>query len=225
MQYTAEMLVNVLALHSLWLRAAVGGSRADLSGADLSGADLSGANLYGANLYGANLYGANLYGADLSGADLSGANLYGANLYGADLNGADLYGANLNGANLYGADLNGADLYGADLNGRRIVPETGAFDAYKKLATGAIAHLQIPADAARVGGLVGRKCRAEYAYVVSITARDGTPIAGEVPSSHDSAFMYRAGWYVRPNAWNADERVECASGIHFFITRAEAEAY
>ena len=207
---------------------------ADLRSADLSGADLSGANLSGANLSGANLRSANLRNADLSGADLRNAYLRNANLSGANLSGADLSGANLSGANLRSADLSGADLSGADLSGadlsganlsgalglaRYVICAEGAIRGYKKCLGGAVVTLEIPRGAARVNAYGSRKCRAEYAVVVD------APASGAM-SQHDSSFEYRVGATVRPReAFDPDPRVECASGIHFFITRAEAEEY
>jgi uncharacterized protein YjbI with pentapeptide repeats len=203
-------LPEVIRLHALWLKGDTTGQRADLSGADL---------------YGANLYGANLYKANLSGADLSWANLRGANLRGAELSGADPRGAELSGADLRGANLSGANLTGIDLARFRIVPEVGAFQGFKKLAGGHIAHLEIPAEAERIGGLLGRKCRAEYARVLSIVDSEGEYITTPISSTFDRTFMYEAGKSVLPNAWNNDERIECAEGIHFFLSLSEAEAY
>ncbi|KAG2171866.1 hypothetical protein INT44_002511 [Umbelopsis vinacea] len=187
------------------------------------------ANLYGANLYGANLYGANLYGANLYGANLYGANLRGADLYGADLRGADLGGADLRGADLRGADLRGADLRGADLRGANtdqvknltftIVPEEGAFVGWKKLSGGVVAKLEIPADAKRTSTTRSRKNRAEFVRVLEVFG------ATEGVSMRDHKTVYRAGEIVRPDSYNGDFREECTNGIHFFITRAEAEAY
>jgi len=162
---------------------------------------------------------ANLSGADLSGANLSGANLSGANLSGADLSGADLSGANLSRADLSGANLSGADLSGANVENVKglyqIVPEVGEFTVFKKLRKGVIATLLIPKDAGRVGGWVGRKCRAEKAVVLE----------GEGFSLYDSGFKYEKGATIIPDEWDSDPRVECSSGIHFFLTRKEAEEY
>ena len=196
---------------------------ANLRGADLRGANLSGANLYGANLIGANLYGVNLRGADLYGADLRGANLIGANLSGANLRGANLYGANLYGANLSGADLRGANLYGAKdlppLEAARlsIVPETGSYVAWKKCGE-VIVELLIPADAKR-SNATGRKCRASHAVVVALHG-DGPAV-----SNRDESIKYRAGETVTCRDWEPDRWIECAGGIHHFITRIEAENY
>jgi hypothetical protein len=207
------------------------------SGADLSGADLSGADLSRADLYGANLYGANLSGADLSGANLSGADLSGADLSGADLSRANLYGANLYGANLSGANLSGADLSGANLpddapaklalSRTRILPE-GALIGWKKADTkrGAevVVKLRIPEDAKRSHAF-GRKCRASSAEVLAILDKDTGEAVEAAYSGHDPAFEYRVGKVVMPHEFSEDWREECAGGIHFFITRAEAEAY
>ncbi|MBW7970988.1 pentapeptide repeat-containing protein [Bradyrhizobium sp. BR 10289] len=207
-------------------------SRANLSGADLSRADLSRADLYGANLSGANLSRANLSGANLSRADLYGADLYGANLSRADLSGANLSGADLYGANLSGADLSRADLYGANLSGAdlsgaknadrviaqtRILPE-GSLIGWKKCRDNVIVKLRIPEEAKRSHAF-GRKCRAEYADVLEV-------IGAEVGiSTHDGETEYRVGQRVVPDSFSEDWATECAPGIHFFITRSEAENY
>ena len=243
--HNAAQLQEVIRLHALWLNGDTTGQRANLSGANLSGADLYGAYLSGANLSGvnlsraylsranlseANLYGANLYVANLSRAYLSRADLSEANLSGADLSGADLSGANLSraylsGANLSGANLSRANLSGIDLARFRIVPEVGAFQGFKKLQNGYIAHIEIPDTAERVGGLTGRKCRAESAIVLSITDSDGEYVFTPVGSQHNRDFMYEVGKTVTPDAWNSDERIECAQGIHFFLSLSEAETY
>ena len=212
-------------------------SGADLYGADLYGANLSGADLYGANLSGANLSradlsGANLYGANLSGANLSRADLYGANLYGANLSGANLYGANLSradlsGANLSGANLSGANLYGANLSGAknaelaiartRILPE-GGIVGWKKCKDGVIVKLAIPAESKRSHAW-GRKCRAEFAYVLEVIGAD------KGVSIHDGMTTYVKDALVRCDEWCDDYTQECAGGLHFYITREEAEAH
>ena len=156
--------------------------------------------------------GADLRGADLRSADLRGANLRGANLRGADLRGADLDGADLRGANLGGAK--NADLAIAQT---RILPE-GAIIGWKKCRNDIIVKLRIPEEARRSHAF-GRKCRAEYVDVLEV-------LGAEVGiSSHDGATEYRVGQRVTPDSFSDDWTTECANGIHFFITRAEAEAY
>ena len=195
---------------------------------NLYGADLYCANLRGANLYGANLYGANLYGADLYGANLYGADLYGANLGGADLGGANLCGADLGGANLYGADLGGANLDGANLGGAKnlselvaaqtnILPD-GPIIGWKKCQNQIIVKLLIPAKA-RKSNASGRKCRAEFVKVLDV-------FGAEVGvSTYDPKITYRKGETVTCHKWDEDRWIECGGGIHFFISRIEAESY
>ncbi len=141
------------------------------------------------------------------------ANLRGANLRGADLCGADLCDADLSGANLRGANLRGADLSGANLTHFQICPEEGSFIAWKKLLDGVVCKLEIPAEAKRTSSLVGRKCRAEFARVLE----------GEGISYYGGT--YTVGEIVRPDSYDDDIRIECSHGIHFFITRKEAEEY
>ena len=245
-------LKKILDEHLLWLNGE-GGSRADLSGADLSGANLFGANLSGADLSGANLFGANLSDADLRGADLRGADLSGADLRGADLRGADLSCANLSGADLRGADLSGADLSGADLSGANLscanlsnanlsgasmdqmiwdihtvfyplqCPDSGSYIGYKK-ASGLVVELEIPADARR-SSATSRKCRASKAKVLSITDINGNPAGGQVKSNYDPNFVYAIGETVEVTDFDDNRWNECSTGIHHFITRAEAVIY
>jgi hypothetical protein len=203
------------------------GAGADLRSADLRSADLRSANLGGADLGGADLGGANLRSADLRGADLGGANLRGADLGGANLGGADLRSADLRSADLRSADLGGADLGGANLRSAmgaelavaqtRILPD-GALIGWKKLRNGVIAKLRIPEEAKRSHAF-GRKCRAEFADVLEVIGAD----VGI--STHDGKTKYEAGKRVLPDTFDGDWMAECAGGIHFFITRAEAEAY
>ena len=214
---------------------------ADLYGADLCEANLSEADLREADLRGANLSEADLCGADLREADLRGANLCGAYLYGADLYGADLCEANLSEADLCGADLREADLRGANLCGANLseakidiklinkffplcCPEYGEFIAWKK-ANEMIIKLKIPEDAKRSSAF-GRKCRASKAVCLAIENADGTQSGVKtIPSNYDGNFIYKVGEIVEVENFDDDRTHECASGIHFFITRQEAVDY
>ena len=196
---------------------------ANLCNANLGGANLGGASLYVANLSGASLYVANLYVANLSGADLSGADLSGANLRNANLSNANLSGADLSGASLYGANLSGASLYGAEGLAFQI-PQEGSLIVWKKLRNGVLAKLLVQEKAKRTASIVGRKCRAEYVKVLELVSPN--PVAENAGlSSYDGVTTYRVGRIVRPDEYNGDPRVECTNGIHFFLTREEAEAY
>ena len=191
---------------------------ADLRGADLRGADLRGADLHGADLRGADLRDANLRGAYLGGADLRGANLRGAYLGGADLGGADLRGAYLRGADLGCAYLGGAQgIPGHARDSLSILP-AGELTGWKKCQDGVIVKLRIPAEARR-SNATGRKCRAEYADVLEVTG------SAEGISQHDPGTAYRPGERVTPDSYDDDWTIQCGHGIHFFITRSEAENY
>jgi hypothetical protein len=196
-------------------------ARANLADANLADANLARANLARANLARANLADANLADANLARANLARANLADANLADANLARANLARANLARANL--ADANLADAKNADhvIAATRILPE-GQLIGWKKLQDGLIAKLSIPAEAKRSHAF-GRKCRAEYVDVLSIFDGQNEVVTGN--SKHDRHFTYTVDARIRPDSFDDNWQEECAPGIHFFITRLEAEAY
>jgi hypothetical protein len=208
-----KQLSEILEKHYLWL---------------INPANEGCANLRGADLSNARLRDANLSCADLSNAYLRGADLSNANLSNAYLRGADLSNARLRDANLSCADLSNADLSNAYLTDARnteialaktIITPDGDIIGWKKCAQGVIVKLLIPADAKR-SNATGRKCRAEYAVVLDVIgAKYG------YTHEHGPRTEYRVGQIVRPDRWDENRFNECSNGIHFFLTRIEAEMY
>jgi hypothetical protein len=176
------------------------------------------ANLARANLADANLADANLADANLADANLAHANLAHANLARANLADANLAHANLADANLAHANLADAkDLPPLAAAMTCILPE-GDLIGWKKCRNGVLVKVKIPAAAKR-SNATGRKCRAEYVEVLEV-------IGAEIGiSQHDRKTKYRAGETVRCESFDENRWEECAGGIHFFITREEAENY
>jgi hypothetical protein len=202
---------------------------ADLRSADLRSANLRSADLRSADLRSADLRSADLRSADLRSADLSDANLRSADLRSADLRSANLRSADLRSADLRSADLSDADLYGADLSGAKnipaladarasILPEVGQFIGWKKCNAGVLVRLMVGKNARR-SNATGRKCRAEYIKVLEVI---GATVG---ISQYDNKTKYEVGKIVRCDSWNEDRWVECGGGIHFFLTKVEAENY
>ena len=217
---TPDELKAILDAHARWMRGEEGGKRADLSRANLSRANLSRANLSGADLSRANL----------SRADLSRANLSRADLLGANLSRANLLGANLSRANLSRANLSRAEHIEL-AQAITTIAGDGELTVYKKAYCNGgfvLVTLTIPRDAKRTNG-TGRKCRADKAIVTAIEGIGfdySEKSCGVVYSQHDASFTYRVGDTLTPREPFCDDRwQECASGIHFFITRYEAENY
>ena len=177
------------------------------------------ANLRWANLSCADLHWADLHWADLHGADLHGADLYEANLSCADLHGADLHGADLHEANLHGADLRGAKNIPLNVYRQtKVVPARGDVVGWKKCLAGVIVKLRIPAKSRRCNATT-RKCRAEYAEVLEVIGADiGI-------SQYNGKTKYRVGEIVRCDKWDKNRWNECSGGIHFFLTREDAEEW
>ena len=159
-------------------------------------------------------------GANLSGANLRNVNLSGANLSYTILLGANLLGANLSDTILLGANLSDAKNAGLAIAMTRILPE-GDLIGWKKCKDNVIVKLKIPSDARRSSAF-GRKCRAEFADVLQVIG------ASEGESNHSGNYpvvKYAPGKRVTCDKWCEDFQEGCAGGIHFFITRLEAENY
>ena len=228
-------LTTIIENHGAWLRKE-GGRRADLYRAEMPGSALNGVNLTYASLLYANLTEANLSGAvlccaDLQSANLTRAKLQGADLRYADLRGADLRYADLSEANLVDALLTDALLDAATLDDARLPdfqlpPEEGEFVGYKKVRSGHVLTLLIPADASRTSSLVGRKCRASKVKVLTAHTMEGEPCAEMVfHSTYRRDFEYRVGEVAETFYYDSDIRVECTHGVHFFMTKKEAREY
>jgi hypothetical protein len=63
--------------------------------------------------------------------------------------------------------------------------------------------------------LVGRKCRASHVLVL-----EGS---GNSPIHTWNALEYEEGEIVVADSYDDDIRIECTNGIHFYMTRKEAE--
>ena len=102
----------------------------------------------------------------------------------------------------------------------RILPD-GEIIGYKKCRDNKIVKLRIPTEAKRSHAF-GRKCRAEFAEVLEITK--GSRQLKTAQSTYDSSFIYKVGETVKPIIpFSDDWQEECESGIHFYITKLEAE--
>jgi len=195
-------------------------SGADFSRADFSGADFSGANFRWADFRWADFSRASFSGADFRWADFSEANFRWADFSGADFSGADFRWADFSGANFRWADFSGADFSGTKFD-YRITPEEGSIIVWKK-ADNHIIKLKV--DCKNIsGGLVSRKLRTDKAEVLEIQNLDGTESGlTSIESNYDNNFRYDIGKTVTVNNFVRDDKIECDTGIHFFLTRDEA---
>ena len=218
-----KSLEEILISHKKWLKNEEGGEKANLSYVDLSCVDLRGANLRGANLSCVDLSDADLRGANLSCVDLSCVDLNDADLRGVDLSCVDLSCVDLRGANLSYVDLSCVK-YNENTSFLALqCPEEGSFIGFKKCKDNTIVKLLITEDALR-SSATSRKCRCSKAKVLEITDREGNSI-NSVSSKHDEKFVYEVGKIVEVKDFDSDRWNECSTGIHFFITKREAELY
>lgn len=87
-----------------------------------------------------------------------------------------------------------------------------------------LVKLEIPKGAI-VFSINNNKCRTNVAKVLNITSLNGKEKFDTARSTFDRMFQYKVGETVVEPNFNCQYNVECASGIHFFKTKAEAKQY
>ena len=129
--------------------------------------------------------------------------------------------------------MRGADLCYANLCNTKnipflpqcqVCPEEGSFIGFKKV-NDYIIKIEIPENAKRSSATT-RKCRCEFAKVLSITDIDGNDSGLiEITNENYQSCTYKVGEIVYPDSFDDNRWNECSSGIHFFITKQEAADY
>lgn len=154
----------------------------------------------------------------------------------ANLQDVSMFFTEIKGCNFAHADFTNADLTNVcdpeEILTKAIplaCPESGSFIGWKKAIVGesfpVIVKLRIPEYAKRVSG-TGNKCRCNKAEVLEIQNRlSGKPIRAVAHSMFDKNFIYETGSYIEAYGFEKNRFYECAAGIHFFMTREEAENY
>lgn len=244
----------ILENHLHWLNADCEGwenMRADLSEANLSNIDFSGMNLRHINFYKATIQETDFSQADIRFANFTKADLdftcfNKANLYKTDFSEARFYHTQFVGANLCGVDFGETCLIGTDFTKSKIYNAnfnncnfgydmtikhadgelteyrrgkilTEDIIGYKKCQDDVIVTLKIPRGAI-VFSINGVKCRTNKAKVIAI---DGAKKA----ISYYRDMSYYVGDEFTIYNFDCIYNHQCGEGIHFFMTREEAERY
>lgn len=113
-----------------------------------------------------------------------------------------------------------------------VCPREGEFFAYKKCLGSKkrsgpryIVKLLVPADAKRSSAF-GNKCRCDKAKVVEIINLKTGHRCKRAYSAFNTNFVYEQGKEIKIDDDYDDNRwIECSEGIHFFMTKEEAEDY
>lgn len=201
----------------------------DLTGYDLSNGDFTLCSFQNVILNGVDFHGSSVENALFDGCPMHGADFHGANMKTASFRYCDMGECDIRGADLFGAVLEYADL--TDIVSdegtqwfRLHCPETGAFLGYKKCVNDRMVQLLIPADAKRTSATLP-SCRCSRAKVLTIKSFDFQENFDEAWSLVDENFVYKRGQWVEVKDFNEDRWQDSTTGIHFWMTREEAEAY
>lgn len=201
----------------------------DLTGWNLSHVDFALCSFQETILNGVDFHDSSVENALFDGCPLRGADFRNANMRTASFRNCDMRECRIEGADLYGAVLEYARLTGihSDENTkwfRLYCPEEGAFLGYKKCVGDRLVQLLIPADAKRTSA-TRASCRCSRAKVLTIKSFDFKENYDEAWSLVDENFVYRRGEWVEVKNFNEDRWMDSTTGIHFWLTREEAEAY
>ena len=202
---------------------------ADLSGWKLEHIDFSLSQFHRVCFDGADMQGCSLENALLDMCTFRGTCFHNANLKCAAMRYNDLTGADIEGADLMCAVLEHAKLDGIVYNDetkffKMYCPEKGAFLGYKKCFNNRLVQLLIPEDAKRTSATMN-SCRCSKAKVLTIKSFDYEEEFDEALSLVDENFVYRKGEWVVVLDFDEDRWNDSTTGIHFWMTRAEALAY
>ena len=132
-----------------------------------------------------------------------------------DCDGWETMYENLRGADLYGANLRGAK--GKLIEYRRGKILTEDIIGYKKCRHDVIITLLIPRGAI-VYSINGNKCRTNRAKVIGIDGAD------RAYSKYNGMSYYVGDEFTIYN-FNCEYNEDCGAGIHFFMSKEEAENY
>ena len=206
--------------------------RADFINCIMWDNDFTGSVLRASRFIGAQLCDGKFIGADLSACDLSCADIDYAHFDGAVLKDADLkwtdnsFWATFKKADMKNVDLKGSPLDDSAVEGAKnlfvpmVCPEEGAFIAWKKCRDGKIIRLMVPEDAQRTG-CSSYTCRASEVVILNIF--DGDNECEEAVCLYDDEIVYHKGERVKDEEEFDPSLLHDGTGIHFYITRAEAE--
>ncbi len=215
------------------------GERLGLAELEFKGMDLTGWDLSNTDLTLSSFQDTVLNNVDFHGSSVENALFDGCPMHGADFQNADMRTASFRYCDMRKCNIRGADLFGAVLEFARLeeiepdentkwfrlyCPEKGAFLGYKKCVNNRLVQLLIPADAKRTSA-TRPSCRCSKAKVLTIKSFDFKENYEEAWSLVDENFVYRRGEWVEVKNFNEDRWMDSTTGIHFWLTREEAEAY
>lgn len=171
-------------------------------------------------------------GADLSSCDFRWTDIDYVCFDNANLSNVDMrwtknsYWASFQEANMEDIELDGSPVNDESVEGAKnlfipmVCPEEGSFIAWKKCRDGKVAKIQILENALRTGG-TRYTCRASEVLILEIY--DGEETCDEAVNISDDKVIYHKGDYIKDEEEFDSSINHNGTGIHFYITRAEAE--
>lgn len=215
-----EHFQNGIRLHGAWLTDPSKGSKLSFSYAVIDvqplepDVDLSQSNFLNCTIVG-----------DAGGANLSGARFVGCTFHNFK-HGGLLFGTKFVNCTFVDCSFKRSKLdKNTDFGRYLICPKEGCFRGYKKVwnkdGLAYVIELLISKTAKRTNMPGTRKCRCSRAKVLRAFGTNGKTFH----SGFDTMFSYKVGHWAEITNFDPTINQDCTAGIHFFMTREEAEAY
>ena len=177
-------------------------------------------------------YNSNLSRARFGSADMDTVNLERCSLRNVNFDAARLQSVRFENCSLRNAYFEDSNMMREVTTNHPQLPQ-GELEGWKLLCGGTgehdcypvIARLRIPRDAQRVQPVVGYKCRASFVITEELFYPEGIKGSPSVHASYDRTTVYRVGEWTVSDRYDDNPFVQCSHGIHFFLTRKEAEDY
>ena len=197
-------------------------NKADLAFSDFENTEFYGCNFSECNLTRVNLTNTRIDSCDMTNAVLCGANLSRAHIVSSNLSGADFKRADAFNASFVSCNMENISI---DYETKFMAPAPeGDLIGWGKKGV-YIVKMRIPSKAKR-SWATSYKLRAEFVetleiwdgddqvYAISHRAKDMTPLV-----------RYAVGTLTWADQWDPNRWLECSHGIHFFLSREQAETW
>jgi hypothetical protein len=221
----------------------------DLSNMNLSGISFDNSRFDNSSFYNSSFYNSRFYNSSFYNSRFDNSRFYNSSFYNSRFDNSSFYNSRFDNSRFDNSSFDNSSFYNSRFDNSRfynsrfdnsrfdnssknsilkykhiwqIIPEEGAFIAWKKLSEGYIAKLEIPAKAKRTCNIINRKCRASYVKTLQIIDRNSDDVK-EMHGSRNHKTMYKVGRLTRPDKYDDDFLKDCTNGIHFFVTKQEAK--
>jgi len=184
--------------------------------------DFSNSNFMYSNFMYSNFMYSNFSNSNFSDSNFNNSSFMCSNFNNSNFSNSNFSDSDFSNSNFSDSNFSNSDFSNSNFN-YRICPQLGLFIGWKKCKNNLILKLEIQDSSIVSGGFINRKLRTNKVKVLEIQNVDGTTSNySTAVSGYDTGFKYTLGETVEVENFKKDDKIDCDTGIHFFMTREEA---